>query len=468
MDTLSTFSTPQLKRIHRGKVRDSYRVDPGTRLIVVTDRISAFDRVLESAIPGKGAVLNGLSNHWFALTRDIVDNHLIEPVDPQATLVREAVPFRVEMVVRGYIAGSMWRSYQAGRRAFWDVTLPDGLHRNQRLPAPLLTPTTKEESDREITREEILRSGLADADTYTRMEEVALRLFARGTERLAERGVVLVDTKYEFGLCDGRLTLIDEIHTPDSSRFWEAADHARDPERATEFDKEFVRQWLLARAAPDGTLPATLPPEIVAETSRRYAALHERIVGAPPAGPDPEPAPRLLARLVRRGILRDGFVAIVVGSPADLAHAEEIRGALGEFGVFVEVRVVSAHKNGDDLVRICREYGESLEPGAVVAVAGLSNGLGGALAFNLNLPVINCPPFQDRLDLLLNVNSSLLMPSQVPAATVIGAKNGAWAALRALNLPRLRLMFDERAERARAALRENDERARSGCGEVRP
>jgi phosphoribosylaminoimidazole-succinocarboxamide synthase len=452
-------STPQLVKIHSGKVRESFRVDPVRRLLVVSDRISCFDHVLATPIPHKGAVLNGISNYWFERTRSIIDNHMIAQIDPQATLAREAVPVRVEMIVRGYLTGSMWRQYREGKRTFSGVELADGMTRHARFPEPLVTPTTKEHADREISPREIVAEGLVDGETYGAMERAARALFEMGTGLLAERGIILVDTKYEFGLLDGGLILIDEIHTPDSSRFWRAEEYTRRPEEVEHLDKEYVRQWLLQNRQ-DGEIPRELPDSVVAEASRRYREIYELVTRKPFSLPEENIHARIYRNLVGSGIIRDGYVAIVMGSPADREHCEGIRGIIEAYGIMADVRVCSAHKSGEALVTLAEEYNASIEPGAVIAVAGASNGLGGALAANLALPVINCPPFRDRHDMMININSSLMMPSNCPATTVIEPNNAALAALRALNLPRLRQRFRGEIREIKSKLREADRQIR--------
>ncbi|GGE99749.1 phosphoribosylaminoimidazolesuccinocarboxamide synthase [Hymenobacter cavernae] len=307
MNTLNQFDTPQLQLLHRGKVRDSLRAPNGERLIVVTDRLSAFDSVLETPIAYKGAVLNGLANFWFEKTKHIIPNHVIELVDANAMLVKEAEPIRVEMVVRAYLTGSMWRGYQAGQRTFSGVTVPDGMTKHQPFPEFILTPTTKEESDREITPENLVSEGWVSQELYDQMAEKALALFKVGSDLLKEKGIILVDTKYEFGLLNGELILIDEIHTPDSSRFWSAEDYAKNPETAEQMDKEYVRQWLIANKQ-DGKYPRALTPEVSAEASRRYLDIYERIVGSPlPTSSelttDGDVTTRLVGNLVRAGLM---------------------------------------------------------------------------------------------------------------------------------------------------------------------
>lgn len=279
MNYLYEFDIPELEKIHRGKVRDSFRINENRRLIVVSDRISAFDNNLQNPIPHKGAVLNSIAGWWFENTRHIIDNHFIKMITPNAMLVKEAKPIRVEMVVRQYICGSVWRGYEKGQRNFSGADVPDNLTRNEAFAQPILTPTTKEKKDRPITPTEIVEEGWTTAELYQQMSEKALALFNFGSKVMAERGYILVDTKYEFGLLDGKLILIDEIHTPDSSRFWSTTDYAANPTKAAQIDKEFVRQWMLANPAPDGNHPTVLSDEVVAEASKRYRHIYKTLTG---------------------------------------------------------------------------------------------------------------------------------------------------------------------------------------------
>ena len=460
MNTLPHFATPQLQLLHRGKVRDSYRVDDATRLIVVSDRLSAFDSVLETAVPHKGAVLNGLANFWFECTRSIIPNHVERLVDANATLVKEAQPIKVEMIVRNYITGSMLRGYQRGQRTFSGVTVPDGLVKHQQFPAPIVTPTTKEESDREITPDNLVSEGWVSGELYEQMREKSLALFQVGSALLREKGIILVDTKYEFGLLNGELMLIDEIHTPDSSRFWSADDYARNPESAEQMDKEYVRQWLMANKK-DGQYPRALPPEVTQEATARYLDIYQRIVGHPlPTADDTatggDVANRLVANLVKAGLMKDAWVNIVMGSPADKEHCLKIRSFFEGYDVFTQLRVTSAHKNGEEIGPMAEVWNRSIEPGVIIAVAGLSNGLGGALAANVNVPVISCPPWKDYAELAMNLNSSVIMPSGTPNLTVVRPDNAAQAALRALNIPRLRERLRQDIAQTKAKLRAAD------------
>lgn len=302
MTCLTKFHSDKLTTIHSGKVRDSIRVDDKTRLIVVTDRISAFNKKIKTPIPNKGAILNGLANFWFEQTSGIIPNHVIRQIDENITLVKEAQPIRIEMVVRGYLAGSMWRSYVAGQRNFCGIHLPDGMGKHQRFPSPIITPTTKDDDDTEISESAIISKKLIDAPTYQKMKNIALRLFLFGSAFLKDKNVVLVDTKYEFGLLDGELILIDEIHTPDSSRFWDKDNYDHSPSEAEQIDKEFVRKWMLANKV-DGEVPLSLTDEVIAETSKRYQEIYELVTNKDLTISATPMQERIQANLVKAGLL---------------------------------------------------------------------------------------------------------------------------------------------------------------------
>ncbi len=455
MSTLTDFTIGQLPYLHQGKVREIYRAAPGQLLIVATDRLSAFDSVLDSPIPGKGSVLSSLAAWWFEQTADLVPNHLLRVVDPNACLVKECQPILIEVVVRGYLCGSMWRRYRAGERSFEGNVLPDGLTENARLPHPIVTPTTKEKSDRPITPAAIVAEGWTTQERWARMQRLGLQLFDRGTRLLAEQGIILVDTKYEFGLLDGEIILIDEIHTPDSSRFWPAESWARDPASAVQLDKEFVRKWLMAHKL-GGVVPSSLPADVVGETTQRYRDIFQRITGQPAPGLSADPLGRLYDNLVANQVIREGYVVLIMGSPVDEPHCLRIKELVEAYDMGCHMRVVSAHKNGERIFDMAHFYNRSIEPGSVVAVAGLSNGLGGALAANFALPVTNSPPFADKLDLLININSSLMLPSKTPAGTVVRPESAAMLSLRNLNLPSLRRRFRAEIASLKADLIEKD------------
>jgi phosphoribosylaminoimidazole carboxylase PurE protein len=236
---------------------------------------------------------------------------------------------------------------------------------------------------------------------------------------------------------NGKLIIIDEMHTPDSSRFWSKADYEANPSTADQIDKEFVRQWMLANKV-NGEVPDVLASEVVEETSRRYQEIYETVTGKQFFLVDLPTKVRIYNNLVKAGVIKPGFIAIVMGSPSDLEHCKKIKEIIETYDVFVDMRVLSAHKNGERIAELAELYNSSVEPVSVIAVAGRSNGLGGALAANLSIPVINCPPYSDKTDLLLNVNSSLVMPSKTPATTAVHVDNAAYAAVRSLNVHSIR------------------------------
>jgi phosphoribosylaminoimidazole-succinocarboxamide synthase len=272
-----------------GKVRDIY--DQGDRLILITtDRHSSFDRII-AHIPWKGQVLNQVSAFWFDQTRDIVPNHVLALPDPNVTVARKYAPVSIEAVVRGYLTGvtdtAIWTRYAKGERSFGGIVLPNGMRKNQRLPQPLFDPTTKEAAhDRTLTPEQMIAEGFVTPALFDHIRQTALALFARGQELAARHGLILVDTKYEFGTdTDGGLVLIDEIHTPDSSRYWQHGSYdARFTagEEPDYFDKEFLRLWFREHSDPYGDAPLPeAPPHLIEELSRRYIQMYEQITGDP-------------------------------------------------------------------------------------------------------------------------------------------------------------------------------------------
>ncbi len=277
---------PKQKSLYVGKVRDVYNIDDKYMTMVVTDRISAFDVVLPKGIPYKGQVLNQIAAKFLDATKDIVPNWKCATPDPMVTVGLKCEGFRVEMIVRGYLAGSAWREYKAGSRMLCGVALPEGMVENQKFPQPIVTPTTKADAghDENISREEIINQGLVSKEDYNMLEQYSLQLFQRGTEIAAAQGLILVDTKYEFGKCDGKIYLIDEIHTPDSSRYFYAEGYEERQakgERQRQLSKEFVREWLMAngfQGQPGQQVPE-MTDEIVDSITERYIELYEHITG---------------------------------------------------------------------------------------------------------------------------------------------------------------------------------------------
>ncbi|MBI4991116.1 phosphoribosylaminoimidazolesuccinocarboxamide synthase [Candidatus Gottesmanbacteria bacterium] len=282
-----TISFPFLGKKYQGKVRDFYKLQ-GKRVLITTDRISAFDRVL-GFIPYKGQVLNQLSSFWFSKTSDIIPNHILAIPHPNVAIVKETVPYSVEMVVRGFITGvtvtSLWRAYELGERVIYGIKFPKGLRKNQKLQKPILTPTTKAEHgahDEKLTRKEILKRKLVSPKILQQMEEVSLKLYEKGNRICQKRGLILVDTKYEFGEYRGKLVLIDEIHTPDSSRFWKADNYKARFEKGIEpenFDKEFFRLWYAKKGYRGDGEPPKMSVELQIKTAIRYIKIYEMITG---------------------------------------------------------------------------------------------------------------------------------------------------------------------------------------------
>lgn len=274
--------------VYHGKVRDVYSIGEDVLVMVASDRISAFDVVLPKGIPFKGQVLNQIAEHFLDATSDIVPNWKMVVPDPVVTIGKKATPFKVEMVIRGYLSGHAWRTYRDGKRELCGVTMPDGLRENDAFPQPIITPTTKADQglhDEDISREEILKQGIVDEADYIKLEEYTRALFQRGQEMANERGLILVDTKYEFGkLEDGTIVLIDEIHTPDSSRYFylEGYEARQDNgEAQKQLSKEFVRQWLIENGfqGKEGQTVPEMTEEYVQSVSERYRELYEKVTG---------------------------------------------------------------------------------------------------------------------------------------------------------------------------------------------
>jgi phosphoribosylaminoimidazole-succinocarboxamide synthase len=283
----TNFKFPNQTAFYKGKVRDVYTISNKYLVMVVSDRISAFDVVLPKGIPYKGQVLNQVASKFLKATEDIVPNWMMANPDPVVTVGKMCDPFKVEMVIRGYMAGHAWRTYKSGKRELCGVKLPEGLKENDRLPEPILTPTTKasEGHDEDISREEIIKQGLVSEAHYAQLEKYTRALYNRGNEIAKKMGLILVDTKYEFGLGDdGKIYLIDEIHTPDSSRYFYLEgyeERQKKGEEQKQLSKEFVRQWLIENGfqGKEGQQIPEMTDEIVNQISERYIELYEKVTG---------------------------------------------------------------------------------------------------------------------------------------------------------------------------------------------
>lgn len=302
--TQTDFRFPTQIDVYHGKVRDVYSLADGRLVMVVTDRISAFDVILPEGIPYKGQVLNQIAAKFLDATTDICPNWKLATPDPMVTVGRRLKGFPLEMIVRGYLCGSAWRAYKSGVREICGVRLPEGMRENERFPEPIITPTTKAElglHDEDISREEILARGLATPEEYAQLEKYALALFRRGTEIAARRGLILVDTKYEFGTDGKEIVLMDEIHTPDSSRYFYAEGYEerfRKGEPQRQLSKEFVREWLMSEGfmGKAGQQVPAMTSDIVDGISQRYVELYEQITGETFV---PQPAEGLAERIER-------------------------------------------------------------------------------------------------------------------------------------------------------------------------
>ena len=279
---------PNQTNFYRGKVRDVYTIAEKWLVMIASDRISAFDVILPRPIPFKGQVLNQIAAYMLKATGDICPNWLVDTPAPNVAIGRKCTPFRVEMVVRGNLTGHAWRTYKSGLRELCGVPLPESMKENDYFPTPIITPSTKAEvgHDEDISRAEIISRGLVNEAHYTTLEKYTLALFARGRELAAKRGLILVDTKYEFGLLDGKVVLMDEIHTPDSSRYFYAAgfeERQARGEKQQQLSKEFVREWLIANnfMGKEGQTVPVMSDEWVDTISRRYIELYEQVIGEP-------------------------------------------------------------------------------------------------------------------------------------------------------------------------------------------
>jgi phosphoribosylaminoimidazole-succinocarboxamide synthase len=304
--TLGGTHFTELGKAYEGKVRDNYTKD-GKRILVASDRLSAFDVVL-CEIPFKGQVLNQLANFWFDDTKSIAPNHILSMPDPNVTVAIECEPLPVEMIMRGYLTGvtstSIWKNYEQGQRTFGGYQLPDGMKKNQPLPKALLTPTTKAEKgahDENITREGLISRGLFDAKTFDYLAELSAKMFAYGQKKAMERGLILVDTKYELGKTpDGTIVFIDEIHTPDSSRYWYADDYEARLAKGEEprgLDKEYVRRWYVDNGYKGEGTPPPIPDDVRVEAAKRYIAAYEQVTGRAFQPNTEDPLPRIRKNL---------------------------------------------------------------------------------------------------------------------------------------------------------------------------
>lgn len=417
--TMPECMIPELGEQKKGKVRDIYF--HGENVVMVTnDRVSAFDYILPNLIPFKGQILNMISEWAFEQTKDIVPNALVSNVDESVVVQKKMKNLNVEFIIRGYLWGSMAAAYEKGDREFCGIKVPDGLNRFQKFDPPLYTPTTKAEvgHDENMTEAEVEK--LIGKEMAQKAKDIAMKLYQRGAELANKRGLILIDTKYEFGVDEnGVLHVIDEVNTPDSSRLctvseWEtkypkieaemktgkykdvsALLKAQPALKPTEFSKQYVRDALLEMGfnpEKDKSAPKLSDDQVV-ECAYRYISIYEQITGNTFAFPSKmDPAKRVVMNLQRAGIIVGGFVLIAAGSDSDMPHLETLKKEIGKFNIPAQIRICSAHKQPARLQALIQQFNKSTEPIMMVGCAGGTDALSGTASYLATFPVVSCPP----------------------------------------------------------------------------
>ena len=418
--------------IYQGKVRNVYDMGNNILLMEATDRISCFDKHIAD-IQDKGIILNKISEFWFNITRSIINNHLISAND-RFSLVKKTMPFKIEFVVRGYITGntetSLWRHYYNGERLYCGIQFPDGLTKNQRIEA-IVTPTTKGKHDYPISKADIIVQNYMTQLECDYLYSKSLELFKFVQEIADKAGLILVDTKYEFGKTpNGDIILIDELHTCDSSRYWiketymDRYYNGIDPEK---LDKDCMRDWINSQCDPYNDMIPEIPESIIVKVQNVYKYFYTKIIS--------------LTNNYNNGITHEdnNLVVILSGSEKDSEHTLEIMENLDITNIKYTDHILSAHKNTQELLNTIKTY-ETMNKNIIwVTIAGKSNALSGVVAANSIYPVIACPPFSDNLDFMLNINSSLICPSNVSVMTILEPSNVAHAIKKIFNMNFLKI-----------------------------
>lgn len=385
---------------YSGKVRNMRQLSKELLVMEATDRLSAFNKY-QCDVPLKGVYLNKMSTFWFEETKHIIDNHFIFS-SGRYMVVQRTNPIKLEIIVRGYITGSLWREYEKGNRNMYGLTFPDGLVKDQKLPQPIITPTTKDDDDLPITEKEILEHYLTQHE-WDFIKQKALELYNFGVEVASDMDLTLVDTKYEFGKdLNGDIILIDELHTCDSSRYWFQDES---------LDKEIARKWLLEH--PNEKLPNDIILK-VQEAYYRYTTLFSS---------DTDKDIDLETFISEFWKYFNNFVCIVAGSTSDSKHVQKIGQELSKFNIPFHILYASAHKTPHRVLNYITKQEAYNRPMVWITVAGMSNALSGVIAANTKYPVFACPPFEDKTDMMVNINSTLQMPSNVPVATILKPGN---------------------------------------------
>jgi len=428
------------KKTYVGKVRDCYDIDYDLLAMLHSNRQSAFDKHI-CTIPMKGDILTSCSKWWFNRTQHIVPNHYLYSYG-NLMIVKKCRPFKVEVVVRGYITGStntsLWTHYHKGARTYCGIKFPDGLVKNQKLDRPVITPTTKDEHDRPITHEEVVSLGLMEQNDWNYVKKKALELFTFGQKVAATKGLILVDTKYEFGRdSDGNIILIDEIHTCDSSRYWlkhtykERFSKGLEPER---FDKDVIRTYIRKLCDPYKEKLPPIPNELIEKAQNAYLKFYYMLTGHEIINEKIYNFNKLIDEYFN--IVHPKIAIIISGSIKDSAWNKRISDELNKLNIYNKTYVASAHKTTQLVLDILKHYDSFYKKRkiAFITVAGMSNALGGVVSSNSKYPVINCPPFKDKNDMMVNLNSSIQNPSNVPVMTVLNPLNTALAVKKIFDL----------------------------------
>lgn len=429
-------STQESNADYVGKVRTVSDIGYGHLLMTASDRLSAFDRHI-CDIPNKGSVLNHMSAWWFNNTSHIIDNHYVYSND-KYMVVNKCNPIKLEFVVRGYMTGStstsIWPMYQNGNRNMYGITFRDGYRKNEKLDENIITPTTKGVHDHPITRNEIIEQGYLSQEQYEYVSRKALELFNYGQMVAAHRGLILVDTKYEFGFLGDKIILIDELHTCDSSRYWKQDSYDQrfseglEPEK---MDKDCIRDFVKKNCDPYKDNLPEIPSELIERVQNVYMSYFNTFIdsnsnlnqndGCESEVVTPRYIINNLANLV------NNRVVILSGSESDKPHCEKIANELKKKNIISNTYYCSAHKNTRGVLEILSKYETSSQNIVYVTVAGMSNALSGVVSCNTRFPVVACPPFKDKMDMFTNINSSLQCPSNVPVMTILSPLNVAVA-----------------------------------------
>ena len=423
-----------MKLLYTGKVRNVYELNNNHLVLEATDRTSGFNKYI-CDIKNKGVLLNMMSAFWFDKTKHIIPNHLIY-YDDRYSIVKKCKPFKIEVVVRGYITGntetSLWTHYKNGSRNYCGVVFPDGLVKNQKLDAPVVTPTTKDENDRPITPEEIVSGGFMTQEEMDYVFKKALELYNYGSEYAENRGLLLVDTKYEFGLDnDNNIILIDEVHTCDSSRYWLKDTYEqrfREGKSPDKFDKDQVRDWVKTQCDPYVDNIPTPPEDVINLVYNSYYNFYKKLTNLELIFNNKN----IYDILNENPLKLNKEVVILYGSQKDEDFVRKICDNLKLYNINFKKYEASAHKKPEVLLKILQKYKDKKL--VWITIAGRSNALSGVVAAQTQQPCIACPPFQDKVDMLTNVHSSLQMPSFVPVMTVLDPYNAVLAANRILEL----------------------------------